>query len=257
MSDAGPVKVLHLTDPHLFADRQGDLRGTVTFEALQSVIDHYRASEWSADLVLVTGDLIQDDSAEAYDRFRELLEPLGLPVYCVPGNHDVRPLMEKALRAPPFHYCEPVEAGNWLIANIDSCETGEVGGRVSEAELRSLHELIGGAPAAHVVVCLHHPPALMGSRWLDSVGLEDKEGFLESVSRSGKVRLILFGHVHQAFEAGHNGIRIIGTPSTCRQFAPGSDEFALDDNPPAYRRISLYADGLFEHELIWVTDELI
>ena len=257
MSDAGPVTVLHLTDPHLFADRQGDLRGTVTYESLQAVLEHYRTGDWRADLALVTGDLIQDDSAEAYERFRELLEPFGLPVYCVPGNHDVRPLMEEALRAPPFHYCEPVEAGNWLIANIDSCETGEVGGRVGDDELRSLHALIAGTSAAHVAVCLHHPPALMGSRWLDSVGLEDKEGFLKSLARSGKVRLILFGHVHQVYEADHDGIRIVATPSTCRQFAKGSDEFAVDDNPPAYRRISLYTDGRFEHELIWVTDESV
>lgn len=255
MSDAGPVKVLHLTDPHLFADRQGDLRGTVTYESLQAVVGHYRAGDWQADLAVVTGDLIQDDSAEAYGRFRELLEPLGLPIYCVPGNHDVRPFMEEALRSPPFHYCEPIEAGDWLIANIDSCETGEVGGRVGDDELLSLNELIAGTSAAHVAVCLHHPPALMGSRWLDSVGLEEKEVFLESVGRSGKVRLILFGHVHQTYEADHDGICIVGTPSTCRQFAPGSDEFAVDDNPPAYRRISLYTDGRFEHELIWVTDE--
>ena len=73
MSDAGPVKVLHLTDPHLFADRQGDLRGTVTYESLRTVLEHYRAGDWRADLALVTGDLIQDDSAEAYGRLDLML----------------------------------------------------------------------------------------------------------------------------------------------------------------------------------------
>ena len=257
MSDAGPVKVLHLTDPHLFADRQGDLRGTVTYGSLQAVLDHYRAGEWRADLALVTGDLIQDDSAEAYGRFRELVAPLGLPVYCVPGNHDDRALMQRALDKPPFHYCQPVEAGGWLIVGIDSCVTGEVGGRVSEDIIHALDLLIAESAAEHVLVCLHHPPALMGSRWLDSVGLENKEAFLQSVGRSGKVRLILFGHVHQVYEADHDGIRVLSTPSTCRQFAPHSIEFAVDDNPPAYRRISLYTDGRFEHELIWVTDESV
>ena len=85
MSDAGPVKVLHLTDPHLFADKQGDLRGTVTYESLAAVLEHYRASDWRADFALVTGDLIQDDSAEAYSRFSELIEPLGLPVVATVG----------------------------------------------------------------------------------------------------------------------------------------------------------------------------
>ena len=40
---ADPVRVLHLTDPHLFADIAGDLRGTVTFDALQQVLAHYEA----------------------------------------------------------------------------------------------------------------------------------------------------------------------------------------------------------------------
>jgi Icc protein len=59
--------------------------------------------------------------------------------------------------------------------------------------------------------------------------------------------------VHQDFQAEHAGIQIIATPSTCSQFAAGSDEFAIDDNPPAYRRIELHADGTHSNELIWVS----
>ena len=70
---------------------------------------------------MVTGDLIHDDSRGAYGHFCELLAGLQLPVYCVPGNHDVRALMREALDAPPFYYCESVEAGDWLIVGIDSC----------------------------------------------------------------------------------------------------------------------------------------
>ncbi len=66
------------------------------------------------------------------------------------------------------------------------------------------------------------------------------------------MRLAVSGHVHQAYDAEHDGIRIITTPSTCSQFAIGSDEFAVDDNPPAYRRIELHDDGKLSNELIWV-----
>ena len=50
-------------------------------------------------------------------------------------------------------------------------------------------------------------------------------------------------------------MRIIATPSTCRQFLPGSDDFAVDNRPPAYRRITLLDDGSCETELIWVDEE--
>ena len=115
------MRVLHLTDPHLFADRDGSLRGAVTFDTLQSVLAHYRDSDFAADLVALTGDIVQDDSAEAYAHCSELVSSLGLPVLCVPGNHDVRYLMRERLPDPPFSYCASLEAGNWLITGIDSC----------------------------------------------------------------------------------------------------------------------------------------
>ena len=102
------------------------------------------------------------------------------------------------------------------------------------------------------MVCLHHPPLTVGSQWLDSVGLQNAAEFLALISRCANVRVAIFGHVHQNVDVLHDSIRIIGTPSTCRQFKPGSDEFALDDNAPAYRRISLAADGTIEEELVWL-----
>jgi Icc protein len=206
-------------------------------------------------MVAMTGDLIQDDSREAYDRFRESMLPLGLPVYCVPGNHDIREMMKDALVGPEFHYCESVIYGDWLIAGIDSCIDNDAAGRVADAELSRLEALLDDTVAPHVLICLHHPPLPVGSKWLDDmVGLRNGEEFLHLIARSGKVRAAIFGHVHQAFEGMYESIQIIGTPSTCRQFKVASEVFALDDNPPAYRRISLCADGRVETELIWIRD---
>lgn len=200
----------------------------------------------------MTGDLIQDDSRAAYEQFRDLMTPLNLPVYCVPGNHDVRELMRDAVSQEPFHYCDSVRINNWLITGIDSCIDGDAGGRVDDDEMERLAGILASTDAEHVLICLHHPPLPVGSKWLDQVGLKNGEEFLRMINRPGTVRVAIFGHVHQEFEAVHNAIRIIGTPSTCRQFMVGSDEFALDDNPPAYRRVSLHSDGTVEHELIWL-----
>ena len=104
-----------MTDPHLFGDTTGSFRGTVTHASLSDVIRHYGSGDWQADLVTATGDLIQDESAGAYERFIELIKPLDLPVHCVPGNHDIRKLMQKALSTPPFFYCDATEIDNWLI----------------------------------------------------------------------------------------------------------------------------------------------
>ena len=88
---------------------------------------------WPADVVTVTGDLIQDDTREAYDRFKSLMTALDLPVYCIPGNHDVRPVMQAALSNAPFHYCESVRLADWLIVGIDSCVNNGAGGEIAAA----------------------------------------------------------------------------------------------------------------------------
>jgi len=236
----------------LFADPTGTLRGTVTHSSLRDVLAHIQSSDWPADFIAMTGDVIQDDSRGAYDQFRELIEPLGLPVICVPGNHDVRELMRGPLPEPPFHYCATLRRDDWLLVGIDSCVHDSAEGCVQESELGRLEDEISGTDAEHVLVCLHHPPLPMGSTWLDTVGLSNSAEFLDSITQSGLVRAVIFGHVHQDFHQLHESIQIIGTPSTCRQFEAGSDEFALDDNPPAYRRISLHSDGSVESELIWL-----
>jgi Icc protein len=92
----------------------------------------------------------------------------------------------------------------------------------------------------------------MNSRWLDEVGLENAGELVTRLNALERVRLVLFGHVHQAYDEQHGNVRIIGTPSTCTQFLPASDTFAVDDRPPAYRRVVLAADGTFDTELVWI-----
>ncbi len=236
----------------MFADADGELRGTVTQNSLQHVLDHYNAGDWRADRALITGDLIQDDSAGAYERFRKLLLPLNIRMHCVPGNHDVRDLMRPVCSRPPFSYCAREEVNNWLLLGLDSCVTGEAGGEVTRDEIERFEKIVSESRAKHILVAVHHPPVPLGSAWLDTVKLKNGQELLESLQQAGRVRLLVFGHVHQEYDSEHLGIRVLGTPSTCRQFTPGSDDFDVDDRPPAYRRIELFADGSIEEELIWV-----
>jgi Icc protein len=236
----------------LFAKADGSLRGTVTQQTLASVLAHLREANWPADLIAMTGDLIQDDTRGAYENFCQHFGSLGVPVLCIPGNHDVRELMREAVSAAPFSYCGTQRHGRWLIAGIDSCKEHSAGGFVAAEELARLNDIVARTDAAHVLVCLHHPPVPVGTAWLDTVGLNNGDEFLAALRLMKKVRGCLFGHVHQSYDQTIGGLRIIGTPSTCRQFLPGSDDFALDDRPPAYRRLCLLDDGSIEEELLWV-----
>ena len=61
------LEILQFTDCHIFSTAEGRFEGVDTAASLARVIDRINGSE-SPDLVLVTGDLVHDGGATAYER---------------------------------------------------------------------------------------------------------------------------------------------------------------------------------------------
>ena len=144
-----------------------------------------------------------------------------------------------------------------LVAEVDDFIAKHGYANRSEAFrdlLRSGLEHAGGDTAGnrHCMVCLHHHPVAMDSRWLDRVGLENAEEFFQTLDRHRNVRALVWGHVHQAYEGLRKGVRMLATPSTCAQFLPHAADFMIDRQPPAYRTLELRADGSLTTEVVWV-----
>jgi 3',5'-cyclic-AMP phosphodiesterase len=249
------MNILQFTDPHLYGRSDGKLRGVQTDSTLRTVMQAAFAQCPDYEAVLVSGDLVQEDPA-GYIRFRNLFAPLQKPVLCVPGNHDVPEAMREELRGAPFQICGTWQAKGWQIVMLDSYEEGEVGGRLSEAELARLDAALHASPL-HALICLHHHPVLMRSRWLDGIGLANFEDFWRVVDAHPHVRAVVWGHVHQEFEGSRGAVRLFATPSTGAQFLPLSDDFAIDTRPPAYRQFRLGRDGSIHSQVQWVTEPAV
>ncbi|HWS67014.1 MAG TPA: metallophosphoesterase [Steroidobacteraceae bacterium] len=244
------MQILQITDPHLYGNAGGSLRGVETDSSLRNVLDDAFSRDADYAAILVTGDLVQDD-ATGYLRFKSILGNLRKPVLCVPGNHDEPEAMRLSLAQEPFQYCGTRELGAWHFIMLDSYDPGHVGGRLVESELERLDQALKNSPA-HALVCLHHHPVAMGSRWLDGIGLANAAEFWRVIDSHSHVRGVMWGHVHQAHDGERNGVRLIGTPSTCAQFLPESDRYAIDSRPPAYRLLDLHHDGRIHSEIHWV-----
>lgn len=239
-----PIRVVQLSDFHLFADADGKLLGLNTQFSLERVLERVRQEQADMDLVLATGDLSQDGSAESYQRLVALLDPLPAPVYWLEGNHDKPGPMIHALRDQGGRISPCVaQAGNWTLVLLDSTIPGEVPGELFDTDLAFLDEALSNAAGEHVLVALHHHPIPMHSRWLDTQLVGNAARFFEVIDRHPRVRVIVWGHVHQEFDGERNGVRLLSTPSTCVQFKPGSEDFAVDTTNPGYRWLDLHADG--------------
>lgn len=238
-----PLRLLQFTDTHLLADRQARLLGLNTHESLKCVLRLSQQNHRQPDLVLVTGDLVHDGSDSGYAHLQEYFRAFDVPVLLLAGNHDEARQLRDATSGGPARLVKQIERGGWRIVLLDSSIAGSDGGRLAAAELALLEQQLSMAPALPALVCLHHQPVPVGSRWLDTMVLENAGEFFAVLDRHPQVRGVLWGHVHQEYDEMRNGVRLLATPSTCFQFKPRSDDFSLDATAPGYRWLDLYPDG--------------
>lgn len=248
------LRLLQLTDSHLHASPDARMRGFNTDESFRAVLAQAMRDPDPAEAIVVTGDLVQDETRAGYERLREMLAACELPVFCIPGNHDAPELMASVLSAPPFQLNGDWQIGNWRLIFLNSYCRGDDGGRLPREELQRLADGLQQENADHYAIFLHHQPVPMGSRWLDGVGLRNADELLEIVDGSSRVRGLVWGHVHQASDRRRHGVRLLSTPSTCLQFLPNSDDFALDSRPPGYRWLDLHANGRIDSQVAWLEE---
>ena len=227
------------------------VRGVATAETLARCVTHAARYHPRPDALVLTGDLAHDD-AGGYALLRERFAESRAPVHCLPGNHDEAVTVRGALDGPPFVHDFARRYGDWLLLMLDSTVAGSHGGHLDREELARLDTALAAQPAAFALVCLHHHPVPHGSRWLDELMLDNAAEFFEVLDRHPGVRGIAWGHTHQPFEGTRGNIRLMGTPSTCMQFAQNADEFEVDARPPAYRWLTLGRNGDVETGVEWV-----
>ncbi|MDQ6960312.1 MAG: 3',5'-cyclic-AMP phosphodiesterase [Mariprofundaceae bacterium] len=244
------LRIIQITDSHLFADPQGMLKGVNTLNSLSAVVRDCRRRYPAPDLVLVTGDASHDGSAASYQQCRGILAGLAAPVMFLPGNHDDVPVMRQEFPNGRISHERCRQIKGWNIMVLNTAMHGEEGGFLAVDELVFLDEMLQNWPDCPTLIALHHPPVAVSSRWLDAIGLANAEEFFDVLDRYSQVQGIIFGHIHQAFGMQRKGVHLIGAPSTCIQFMPNEDNFALDHQKPGYRHLTLYANGQIETNVI-------
>ncbi|MFG0805397.1 3',5'-cyclic-AMP phosphodiesterase [Pseudomonas fluvialis] len=246
------VLLVQLSDSHLFAEADGRLLGMDTCDSLQRVIALVEQEQPRIDLVLATGDLSQDGSLASYQRFRQLTDSLAPQVRWFPGNHDEPAAMQAACAGTAL-LDSVLDIGQWRIILLDSSIVGAVPGYFAEEQLSLLDQALDSAGARHVLVSFHHHPVSIGCRWMEPIGIRNPQALFARLAGRSQVKALLWGHVHQEFDQQLHGMRLLASPSTCVQFAPGSEDFQVDHEAPGYRWLRLHDDGRLDTGVSRVT----
>ncbi|MBW5407955.1 3',5'-cyclic-AMP phosphodiesterase [Morganella morganii] len=240
VADGAAVRILQITDTHLFAGETDTLLGINTLNSYHAVLDAIVKQQLPADLIVATGDLVQDQSIRAYQRFTDGIARLPAPCVWLPGNHDYQPSMAKELAAAGISSSKQVLLGNqWQILLLDSQVQGVPHGELSDDQLIWLDNCLAQQPDRHTVVMLHHHPLASGCTWLDQHSLRNSHMLAEVLTRYQNIDAILCGHIHQDMDVIWNSIRMLATPSTCVQFKPHCTNFTLDTVAPGWRYLEL------------------
>lgn len=237
------VRILQITDTHLFADTKSTLLGVNTYRSYQAVLDAIEAQGEDIDLIVATGDLVQDQSIAAYQSFADGIKRLSAPCVWLPGNHDYQPAMVDALKIAGISSAKQVVIGNeWQILMLDSQIQDAPHGELSEYQLDRMKACLENNSERTTLIMLHHHPMPSGCNWLDQHRLRNSHILADYLKGHHQVKAMLCGHIHQEMDEYWHGIRFLATPSTCVQFKPYCTNFMLDTAAPGWRYLDLTID---------------
>jgi len=194
--------------------------------------------------IVFTGDLADFGRAEEYAHLRQLLEPLPMPYYLLPGNHDERATLRQVFADHAYlRQWEPyvqyaIDEWPLRIVAIDTVIPGEGGGRLDDERLAWLDRMLAAAPKKPTVVVMHHPPFSTLIGHMDRVGLEGSEALARVIARHPQVERVLCGHLHRPIQYRFAGTIASTSPSPAHQVALDLSPDAASDfkmEPPAFQ----------------------
>jgi len=193
--------LVQITDTHV-VERGTLLYGQAdTARHLAEAVSEINAMRPLPDGVLITGDLVEHPGPTTYSHFRDLIEPLRMPVFLMPGNHDDPEIMWTYFRDTPMFPAKPplfqyvIDDYPFRIvmlnSHFDNSELPHFGPR----RLQWLEQVLAASDQP-TLVAIHHPPMKTGIGFIDMVGPEWYRGLGEVLARHPQVLKIICGHGH-------------------------------------------------------------
>ena len=233
--------IAQISDTHIKPEGRLAYRKVDTAAFLATAVRHINALDPRPEAVLATGDLVDAGQDEEYRRLKALLQPLAMPVYLIPGNHDARDAMRRVF---PDHAYLPrqgflqyvVEGGAVRLLALDTLEPGRGHGELCEERLSWLAARLQ-EDRRPTVIFMHHPPFECGIKHMDEMRLNRGAPEMAAIlERHRHVERVLCGHVHRPIQVRWAGTIASIAPSPAHQITLALDPAAplsFTMEPPA------------------------
>ena len=222
---AGGLRFVQISDSHIGFDKAANSDVTAT---LQAAVAKIKAEPEPPAFVLHTGDLTHLSKPAEFDTLQQVLSELSVPIFYVPGEHDVLDDDGKSYLA---RFGQGTRGAGWYsfdrqgvhfigLVNVVNLKAGGLGSLGAEQLAwleQDVKQLKSSTP---IVVFAHIPLWSVYPEW--GWGTDDSARALSYLKRFGSVS-VLNGHIHQVMQKVEGHVTFHTAMSTAfPQPAPGS-----------------------------------
>ena len=251
------MKLVQLSDLHLPRTPGGELFGSSPLARLNVAIDCILADHADATFCLLTGDLADAGSDEAYATLAAALQRLPMPAHLLPGNHDSREALRRNFPQLPGNDGGFVQsaldtpAGRFLL--LDTVQAGAPWGSYCRERQEWLAWQLAAAGDLPLYFAMHHPPMALGIPSMDQFALRDADALWSLITPyKSQIRHLFFGHLHRPIGGSWRGIPFSCASSPNHQVALDLTTLRGDDvpgcrEPAGFAVILIDADSVVVH----------
>ena len=245
-----PFTFVQLSDSHIGFNKPPNSDARATFaEAIAKV----KALPVKPDFIIHTGDVSQLSKDEEFDDADQMLKSTGLPIFFVPGEHDM--LDPDGGKAFLNRFGKGSMGAGWYsfdhrgvhfvaLVNVADLKPGGMGNLGAEQLKWLKADLAGLSSSTPVIVFAHIPLWTVYADW--GWGTDDSAEALGLLARFGSVT-VLNGHIHQIARKVEGRIAFHTARSTAfPQPAPGT--------APSPGPLKIPPDQL--HSMLGITDAM-
>ncbi len=235
--------LVQVTDTHIREPGRLAYRRLNTAPYLALAVKSLMQLPQKPDAVIFTGDLTDFGRLPEYQHLAELLRPLDMPYFLLPGNHDHRDNMRRSFPTHAYLGIDgfiqySVKVGDLRIVALDSSEPGQSAGRLCGSRLSWLESELDRDRVTPVVIAIHHPPFKTLIGHMDQIGLLEGVSELEAIlAKHPNVQRVICGHLHRTIYTSFGGTVASTAPSPAHQVCLDLKEDAVSAwslEPPGF-----------------------
>lgn len=255
--------IAQITDLHIGAPGEILFGGYEPAGSVAAVVARLNALDPRPDLVLLTGDVTGNRTAEACAQARDLLAPLELPMAAIPGNHDERRLFRETMldlgaRVGDGEFLQlDFTAGPLRILGLDTVNgVLPPGGSLCDRRLDWIAARLDEDTDRPTLIAMHHPPFATGIGGMDRIGCANGDALAALVRRRSNIRRVVCGHVHRAVTADWAGTTATICPAVAWEIRLDLHEDAppvLQPQAPGFQLHRVAPDGRLLTHTIFMT----